>query len=352
MRERELQRDALRLLQSADEKRMAWGAYLCLGADRKQVGPILTRQIRSIVGRLERASSRQEPGSTWFTLLALLDCAIALRVNLPAQDMTQLASRGVDSELAILATQGLASVRVARGERSDRRERESCDVLAVLFKSLDSESSAQLDMAWVVAANELVQHQPQRIAPWLLRKLKFRLVVHVVDRGALRRRKSTQGYSHRRLIAPKGYPPLAVYHLVDHPVAGDVVVTSGFRSVFYRVARCAPGSAFYRDIRFLGRSRDEERLAWLMALIGKFEGLKASRDLFAEWDSEDALVSKVAVWRTETARGYERLRQELVSKGFVKASEAVKPQITVVCRDLRQDKSIKLPFPVLGKKGK
>ncbi len=313
--------EARRLLQSAEKKERAWGAYLAGLHGLKAEAPRLVELLSDPAlnnGDWEQALVRQ----------SILDALIRLDAEVPAETLLPLRQWAPDEVLILLA----------------RDPRQNRQVLLSLFNEGTPVAH------WLAVGNLLASTRAPGFAARLLSELKTNADVYVYDIHGL------HGYGGgcggcgggcSLYKAPDEYPPVSYYSLTTAGARGAVVVAPGRHAVYYARAtspRCGGG-----DVCGYGR-RDQSRVEYVADLLGADDGeLKLEASPFREvvCKEQRQCLRALAAVRDELVGAYAGAVKRLLAAELLDPAEAaeLKPDITLELKDLRE----RTPFPLPSK---
>jgi hypothetical protein len=261
-------------------------------------------------------------------LAALLDAAVQLRADVPPGIVRRYWDQW-PVQAAILFSYA-----------------KSPDRDAVLLELLRSARG----LRWHAAANMLLLTRAPGFAAHLLSELRLVMRVTVSDEGNTASGGGTAGVSVGDGIGvnPSGFPPFAMYRFEIGATAGDVVLVSGPRTVYY--SRTVEYRYQFGVSTVESGFSDANPLAYVLQLTGSTESLALSARLRPStslaWKSGEQVVRDVAAARAELTRAYGQLVAALQRAKRLTADEAQRytsPTIEVVLTDARTDRSQPLP---------
>lgn len=216
-------------------------------------------------------------------------------------------------------------------------------------------------LPWIAAGNALADLRDADFATDLLRAAAVFVTITVRDPAdddwwlQVEEESFTSGYacgSGRGVVVPAGYPPTALYSLEEYSTPGSTLLVRGPYAVHLRRIECTDhwlgngGGHAVTDKDLLRHAR--MRHTWIARMLGR-EGcplpLAVERGILADWHGGAAL--QVLVDREQTAvRADFRALVELCIAARLTSWNAIadaEPEISVVLRDARADKSEPLP---------
>lgn len=226
------------------------------------------------------------------------------------------------------------------------------EVIILMAKSPKEHDAALLSMIrekmaedrWLAACNLLATARAPGFAAQLLREIKIVISVTVVDQdhgpgvggGGAGGSVGDGGYS-----APRGFPPWFQYRLTTYPLRGDVVVAPGPHTVYYR--RQFGWSSYDTE-----DDRDQYRREYLALLLGRdlrWFNFDPRPYQTIHWKGSEEYTRAIGDLWKEKQTMFRILVNDLQQRDLLSEEEAasLKPNISLVVRDLRNDNSISLP---------
>jgi hypothetical protein len=312
--------DAARMqLQSDDLKEVAWGAFRAAEYRLDGLAP-------DIAAAIDRAPTEHPTFEQYAMLSALFDAAVQLDAAVPASLLKRFWQTFPVQTSALLAR--------ATGDRD-----------ATL---LDLASSTK-GLRWFAVANALLDAKVPGFAASLLKNVRFHVLFDVSEggnKGFVEGGSSSSGVSDWIGLNPTGFPPIALYEFGLLPSKGDIVLSTGPRTLYYsrRVEYKPQFGAASFDV--VGPT-DEDRFRYVTAMgASEWQQMSLSKSEAVRWRDRRRLVEDVAVARSAVEGRYRALIQALVSAGRLTVEEAnslPKLMIEIKLVDDRDDKSIPLP---------
>jgi hypothetical protein len=311
-----------KLIQSTLNRDRAWAAYLIGEYDLKELAPALIELL-----------SPNLPGPEWETVYvhrAVLDSLIRLRVSAPPDSLMPLYKRFPDETVIILARSpsenGEALLSIA-----EQPEREVC---------------------WVAACNLLAETKAPGFAAFLFKSIKIKIDITVSESGNTLYVSggSAGGAGCGISQITDGFPPTAFYQLIHRPSRDAVVVAPGPHPVFYERRVTEPGRANQKGLSVYDQSVDRDRycLEYLAALLNQNESELELRTSYYKSIASSGIKSYKAevISLRELATGnFERLKKQCIERNLLSEpeAEALRPNLSITVRDLRQNKTPQLP---------
>lgn len=286
------------MLQSADPRQQAWGAWDAGREHRRHLAPALMNVVRQRAGGTSRAEQA--------AVDVALDALIQMQVAVPA-DLIVVAHRVRPVQALILASQSTAEID---------------DFLIDVVRDAES-------YEWLLAANLLVERRVPRFALELLSSLKVTLVVGLYDRegmggGRGGGRSTGVGCGAGPTPAP-GLPPWAMYSLTEFANAGLSVASIGPVPMYYRRTLSRAGETPVPPFHFTPAPTADERLMYLGALAGIRERYLPVRGLenhsIAVRDPAN-LQAQLDRLRVDVSQRYGQLLASLVAAQMITAETA------------------------------
>jgi len=310
------------LIQSASNKDRAWAAYLIGEYGLKEFAPALVELLNPNQGAPE-----------WETELvyrAALDSLIRLRVGAPSGSLMPLYERFPDETLIILA----------------RSPSENGEAL------LSIAEQPGRTVCWVAACNLLAESKAPGFAAYLLKSVKIKVEIAVSDGGSkgygsgLGSGAAGCGVSQ----VTDGFPPTARYQLILDPKRDAVVVAPGAHPVFYERLVIEPGVTNQRWMSVADHSvqRDRYCLEYLAALLGQSADELGLRETYTDliaWSGIERYKVDVISFRELVIGNFERVKKRCVEGNLLSESEAeaLRPNLIITVRDMRENKTPQLP---------
>jgi hypothetical protein len=317
---REATENAKRQLQSPDPKDVAWGASRA--AEYRL--DVLAPDIASAIGRA--APSEHLALEESAMLSALFDAAVQLDAAVPVALLVRFWERFPVQTSMLLAH--------ATGERD-----------ATLLELAGTTKG----LRWFVVANALLNAKAHGFGASLLKNLRFRVLLTVSEGGNTG---TVDGGGAGGMVGdgigvnPNGFPPEALYRFELLPAKGNIVLSTGPRTVYY--SRTVENRAQFGVSSFdIGGPTDEERFQYVTAMAGsQWQRMSLSRSESVRWQDTPRLIEDVRIARIAAQDRYQALVEGMVSAGYLTVEEAAslsKPLIEIRLIDARKDKSIPLP---------
>jgi hypothetical protein len=316
------------LINSSSSQDLAWAAYLIGQHEMKELAPTL----------IDLLDSSPPDGWEWILKNIVLDSLIRLQITVSSDKVLPLYERFPDQVLIIMA----------------RAPAENGDAL------LSIAQRSGRTVCWVMACNLLAETRAPGFAEFLLRSLEIELNVVVSDKGGVGSGRGSGfaigcGASGQY---PDGFPPIAIYRLIDEPKRDAVVIAPGPHPVFYEREVYWLNSTNQRS----GGSRDQSvdrnlyRMEYLAFLLNKgVEELKLKNFYHHTiiWAGSKHYTTEVMRLKESIIKDFEHLKTTLVERELLSESEAegLAPNLILTELDFRQNKSSPLPeVPGLNKR--
>jgi hypothetical protein len=306
-----LRDEAPTLLESADPREQAWGAWLAGAHRMRELQPQLEVAVaRGLAGAEHDSASLDFP----------LDALIQIDAALPADLLGQIAERRPVEALILLS-------------HAD----ESAD--PVLLSLLDREQGVR----WLAIANLLLVRTPAGFAAGLLRGIRLDATVTVSDEGnALSGSGAGGGIGCGMLVMAPGMPPWPSYTLERHAGPGAVVLATGPTPIYYERRVSSAGRGPSTSDHFYDGPSGGDRLDYIAALVGLGSSLPLSGDEHRsiKWRGEAALADEIAAFRQDIDSRYALLLEMLVSGALLTRDEAaaLPLDVTINVNDLRDNR--------------
>ena len=309
------------LIQSASTRDRAWAAHLIGEYGLKEFEPALIELLNP-----------NQPDPEWETELvhrAVLDSLIRLRISVPSDSLMPLYERFPYETLIILA-------------RSPRENRE--DLLSIAERQ-------GCEVCWVAACNLLAENRAPGFAAFLLKSVKIKVEIAVSDKGNKGYGYGSGGsYGHGigcgGSQVTDGFPPTARYQLIQEPELDAVVVSPGLHPVFYRRQVIEPCKTNQRWMSAADHSakRNLYCLEYLAALFYQSVSELELRETYYKaiaWSEAQRYKVEVISLRELVTGNFERLKKRCVELNLLSEAEAeaLKPNLIITVRDLRENKT-------------
>jgi hypothetical protein len=311
-----------RLIQSASNMDRAWGAYLIGEYGLNEFAPALIEFLNP--------NQLAPEWETEFVYLAVLDSLIRLRISVPSDSLLPLYKRFPSETLIILA----------------RSPSENGDALLSIAEQPGRE------VCWIAACNLLAESKTPGFAAFLLKSVKIKVDIAVSD-------VCCKGYGIGGSSAsigcgvfqvPDGFPPIALYQLIQEPKRDAVVVAPGAHPVFYerRVIEAGVTNQRWMSVSDHSVQRDRYCLEYLAALLDQSASELELRETYSKsilWSGIQRYKVEVISLRELVAGNFERLKKQCVERNLLSESEAevLRPNLIITVRDLRENKTPQLP---------
>lgn len=315
----------LELLQSADPREQAWGAWYAGGNVMPQLAPLLQQVVA------QRAGDGSLAARAAFDVA--VDALIQLNARVP-EALVRVVHERSQAAALILASHN-------RGE-----------MLSFLREVADQERGH----IWFAAANLLLQartvhEEPRGFAAILLKPLSIRLEISVSDTNSGMRGGGGEGDGAGCGAggAAPGLPPWPRYTLTTYAHAGAVVHATGPTSTYYLRTVAPAGSTPAPSISTRGGPSGQDRLRYLAVLAGVEEGQLPLRGVewhSVKWQGAEHLDQIVRRLRADIVSRHASLIRVLVERHALGDDEAqaLPPvRINLALHDARADKSTALP---------
>ena len=205
----------------------------------------------------------------------------------------------------------------------------------------------QSDERWLAMCNLLVRLRSKGLASRLLRELKIKPSILVVDNlnvgggGS----GSNGGCGDGGLTVPSGFPPLVSYDLTSVEKQGIVVFVVGRHTIYYE--QVDDGQVGVGGCHRL-KNRDGYRVEYLAGLLNVSDeqlNFSAFPSFKVLWKGVLAYQRETRRIRNEVRQSYDQLLEKLINEGMLTQTEAndLAPRIEFQLNDIRKDKSIALP---------
>lgn len=308
------------LLQSADAREQAWGAWYAGSNALSQLAPLLQQvvELRALDGSLAAHAAFD----------AAVDALIQLNAK-PPEAIVRLVHERSQAAALILASHN-------REAMSD-------------FLRDVAEHGREDD--WFAAANLLLQsrtvhHEPRGFAAILLKPLSIRVEIFVSDTGGMGGGGGVGGsVGCGAGGAAPGLPPWTTYTLTTYAHSGVVVHATGPTPTYYRRTVVPAGSAPARSVSTRGAPTGEDRLRYVAVLAGVEESQLLLRGVewhSVKWQGAEHLEQTVLRLRADIVSRHAHLVRVLLQGGALADDEAraLPPvRIDVALHDGRSDKS-------------
>ena len=309
------------LIQSTSNKDRAWAAYLIGEYDLKEFAPALIELLNP--------NQRDPEWETEFVYRAALDGLIRLRINVPSDSLMPLYKRFPDETLIILA----------------RSPSENGEALLSIAEQPGREA------CWVAACNLLAESKAPGFAALLLKSLKIKIEIAVSERGNRMYGYGSGVSSGSSACGGSGvtedFPPTARYKLIQDPKRDAVVVAPGPHPVFYERQVFGTGMSWTSDDD-QSVPRDRYCLEYMATLFDQSVSELELRETYSKsiaWSGIERYKVEVISFRELVAGNFERLKKQCVERDLLseEEAEALKPNLTITVRDMRENKTPPLP---------
>ena len=310
------------LIQSASTRDRAWAAYLIGEYGLKEFAPALIELLNP--------NSIASEWETEFVHRAVLDSLIKLRVGVPSDSLAPLYKRFPDETLIILA-------------RSPSEHSEA-------LLSIAEEPGRTV--CWVAACNLLAESKAPGFAAFLLKSVKIKIEIAVSESGnkGYWSGGSSTSVGCGVFQVPDGFPPIALYKLIDQPRRDAVVIAQGPRPVFYERQVVEPGIANQKGAGVTDQSVERSLycLEYLAALLGQGASELELREKYSKsvaWSGIKRYKVDVISFRELVIGNFERLKKQCVERKLLSEAEteALRPNLIITVNDLRENKTPQLP---------
>jgi hypothetical protein len=285
-----------KLLLSSNEQEQAWGAWLAAQGQRKDLIPLLQQIAEKRL--VNAALYKPEP-----LLEAALDAMIQLSATVRPSLIPQIYAKRPIQALVLLSKLG-------------------AEANPLLLEWVAREN----DTAWFTAANMLLARRLPQTAPLFLRGLKITATLTVSDDGSVASSLIRVGTPLLRVIEeqPPGYPPLALYSMVEEDWPGNVVITNGPRSLYYMRSMTSADKSAESSEEGIRGPTSEDRLLYLYAMTGpkSTAPLHAMEYRSVAWHGKAALELEIKSFREDILASYSNLVHFLVQDNRLTAIEA------------------------------
>ena len=303
------------LLQSFEEKDVAWGAFYAGQFKLRSTIPLLLDRLASVA---TNASSPAE--------LAILDALIQLDASVPAETL-RLSFDSLPVQVLILLAHA-----------SEGRD----DMLLSLLETTTGDR-------WAAAANLLLATRSPGLARQLLSDLQLKLMVTVIDESGpvsgTGLGGGTTSCGAAVILFADGFPPLADYQFSDER-PGATLLALGPHPVYY--VRTPGGSTNHYSPQHYERSQPSafERIRYINSFFDVRSGpLYETSFTTVVWKSADDLVRHVEAERLRLGAQYRSVVSALLSIGYLTPADAsvLRPNIAIAVQDTREHSSTSLP---------
>jgi len=310
------------LIQSTSNKDRAWAAYLIGEYDLKEFAPALIELLNP--------NQRAPEWETDFVYRAVLDSLIRLRISAPTDRLMPFYKSFPYETLIILA----------------RSPSENGEALLSIAEQPES------TVCWVAACNLLAESKAPGFATFLLKSVKIKVEVAVSEKGYDPYGSGVSGGSVACGVfqVPDSFPPTARYQLIQEPERDAVVVAPGPHPVFYERKVIEPDVTNQRWMSHADHSvqRDRYCIEYLAALLGQSAdelGLRETYSKFIAWSGIERYKVDVISFRELVIGNFERLKKRCIERNLLSESEAeaLRPNLIITVRDLRENKTPRLP---------
>jgi hypothetical protein len=313
-------REVSRRLRSTDPADLAWGGYLAA-----------ENRVHEAEGWLRRALLRTRSRTSEahdLAALALLDALIRIGATVPAHELgPYLRGDTIEAVIILLA----------------RSPRAAGPILLAFLREADRATPA-----WLAAGNVLAQHPTAGFAAIVLEQLQLDVDIMVEDPTAPRgefpfsgRGGTSCGGGH----IPEGFPPIAAWVFISEARGGALRIAAG-RFPVWAVRRLVRTSRGWPCRWGIVNDEHEVRVGWLATLLGDERPAieRRVRHRLA-WTSPQACREQIVAWRAACAAAWRDVRNRLLERGHLSREECerLRPRLSVIVRDRRQDRSTPLP---------
>jgi hypothetical protein len=319
----ELKKEIIELRGSKDSKDQAWAAYL-IGKNG------LNEFIPDLLEFLDQNSQIWQINENTFLYYAVLDSLIQLNASVPPEMLLPFYDRFPNQTLILLA-------------KSPAKNQQA------LLLLLDRRTS---ETEWLAICNLLTETKSPAFVLRLMSDIKIKISLTISEDGNIGTGGGVSGSSVGCGVAstPDGFPPTALYRLVEQESRGAVVVAPGPHPIYYERQIVQPGVAGQTGVSSSEtfRDRDKFRMEYLAVLLQTtIEGLKLNPQLSFSiaWNGTEHYKKEVKHIREKVEGSYKALIKELIERGLLSSQEAgtLAPSISIFVQDLRRDKRIQLP---------
>jgi len=325
-----IREDVDRLINSAAIRDRAWAAYFVGKHGLKEYAPLIIDLIQQ--------SPKDLRDENYLGCRVFFDSLIQLDVAVSADQLMPLYDTFPNEVIILLA----------------KSPKENQEALLSIAKNANPQQLYPYQY-WVAACNLLAQTEARGLAAHLLSEMTLELSIVVTDPNS--------GVSFGMGVGctsscggggvpspPIGFPPIAVYRLVDDARNGRVVVAPGPRTVYYQrtVIGSENGGGLDPGRYQMPWDKDRYVLEYLATLLKTTtDGLqftnRASRTI--HWKNAAEYRQTFQMYKKEIERSYDQVKNRLIERDLLSAaeSEVLTPKITVRVFDERQNKTVKLP---------
>jgi hypothetical protein len=329
LRSEQIKGEVDRLFNSVSIRDRAWAAYA--------VGQFGLREYAPLIVDLIQQSSSDLREDNHIACRVFFDSLIQLDVAVSADQLMPLYRAFPDEVMILLA----------------KFPKENQEALLSIAKQANPERDAR--QYWLAACNLLAEIEARGFAAHLLSESTIELSVAVTDPntgtcigpGAGMSIGCGAGYG---ALPPDGFPPIAVYLLVEEASNGRVVVAPGLRTIYYQrtVVEAGKHGRIGSGRSHIGWNKNLYVLEYVAKLLRTTTdrlGFTKNPSRTVTWTSGAEYRQMVQMHRREIERSYEEVKNRLIERGLLSVSEAesLAPKITVKVFDYRHDKTIKLP---------
>jgi hypothetical protein len=297
-------------LRSADARERAWGAYLALRDQRRELLPRLSALVDAhpvTIGPLS-VSDRDLHDA----MQSVLDAIIQMGGRLPAPQAARLYPQ-FPAQSIILLSYG--------------------DPAADPFLLKIFREETRSTGAWLTAGNRLMDRKPQGFAAAVLDSFTVNASVLVVDRGAdAGAGRGFAGSCPSGLPSPRvGWPVVGNYSFGGY----GVLVSRGPAPTFYSRslgAPAAPGAAIETPCSYLGHDRNGLREQFLSSLAGDPAGNPLVRSQFnknIEWQNEAQYLRDLSAFIRDQQTFFSELRRKLMNAQLLTPEESAAAVISL-----------------------
>jgi hypothetical protein len=318
----EVKNKVSQLIQSASNRDRAWAAYLIGEYGLKEFAPALIDFL-----------SPNLPGPEWeitYVHRAALDSLIRLRVSAPSNSLTPLYESFPAQTLIILA----------------RSPSENGEALLSIAEQPGCET------CWVAACSLLAESKAPGFAAFLLKSVKIKIEIAVSESGnkGYWSGGSSSSVACGVFQVPDGFPPIALYQLIDQPRRDAVVIAQGPHPVFYERQVVEPGIENQKGAGVTDQSVERSLycLEYLAALLGQGASELELREKYSKsiaWSGIKRYKVDVISFRELVIGNFERLKKQCVERKLLSEAEAeaLRPNLIITVRDMRENKTPPLP---------
>jgi hypothetical protein len=204
----------------------------------------------------------------------------------------------------------------------------------------------------VAACNLLAESKAPGFAAFLLKSVKIKIEITVSERGQSHVGSFGSSMSNACGVfqVPDGFPPAALYQLMDQPIRDAVVVAPGPHPVFYERQVVEPGVTNQRWVGSADRSveRNLYCLEYLAALLDQSPSELKLQETYSKsiaWSGIERYKVDVISIRGLVIGNFERLKKRCVERNLLSESEAeaLRPNLIIAVNDVRKNQTPQLP---------